>query len=60
MLKGFRTLLVNFLMAVVPVLQLTELADVMPDEWLSYYALAVVLLNMFLRYITTTPVGRSE
>jgi uncharacterized integral membrane protein len=60
MLKGFRTLLVNFLMAVVPVLQLTELADVMPDEWLSYYALAVVLLNMLLRHITTTPIGRSE
>jgi len=56
-MKGFRTITANILFAVVPVLELTEFRDVLPSEWLPWYTLSVVLANMALRVITTTPVG---
>ncbi len=56
-IKGWRTMLFNVAAMALPVLELTEVRDVMPDEWLPWYALAVALANMGLRYITTTPVG---
>ena len=56
-LKGWRTLVVNLLLAVMPVLELSELANVLPDNWLPWYALIIALGNMALRTITTTPVG---
>ncbi|WP_159585904.1 hypothetical protein [Chelativorans xinjiangense] len=56
-LKGWRTLIANALMAILPIMELTEFRDVLPDVWVPYYALFVVLANMWLRKITTTPVG---
>lgn len=57
-LKGWRTVIVNVLLAVVPVLELAELRDVIPDAYLPWYSLGVVLLNLYLRKITTTPIGQ--
>lgn len=57
-MKGWRTLIANILFAIVPIMELSELRDVLPDDWLPYYALVVVLANMLLRYLTTTPVGQ--
>lgn len=37
-----------------------ELRWILPQGWLPYYALALALLNIWLRTITTTPVGRKE
>lgn len=59
-MKGWRTIAFNVLAAIVPVLELTELKAVIPAEWLPWYMLGVVLANMFLRYLTTTPVGRAD
>ncbi|MEP3278322.1 MAG: hypothetical protein ABJN26_00060 [Stappiaceae bacterium] len=57
-LRGWRTLAANILFSIIPVLQLSEFRDVLPEQWLSWYALGVVLANMWLRKITTTPMGR--
>lgn len=57
-LKGWRTIFINVLASIVPILELTEVRDVMPDEWLQWYALALVLINMYLRWRTTSPVGK--
>lgn len=56
-LRGFRTFIANALMAVLPIMELTEFRDVLPDGWTPYYALFVVLANMVLRSITSTPPG---
>lgn len=69
--KGYRTLIFNgvaavgaALMAALPVivevLSMPELAALIPSEWASWYALAVALGNMWLRSITTTPVGKAD
>lgn len=57
-LKGWRTIVVNVLASIVPILELTEVKNVMPDEWLQWYALGLVLINMYLRWRTTSPVGK--
>ena len=60
MLKGYRTVLVNVLAASIPIMELAEWRDVMPDHWLPWYALGMALANVMLRYATTTPIGRKE
>lgn len=60
MLKGYRTIILNALASVLPVLELTEWYAVLPDDWVPYYVLALALLNMWMRSITTTPVGQNR
>lgn len=57
-LKGWRTVVANVLLAVIPVLELTEWRTVLPREWLPYWGLAVALINIYLRTRTTSPVGK--
>lgn len=70
-LKGWRTVIVNTIAGavaafevalphLVDVLGTPELRGILPDGWLPYYALALTLLNIWLRSITTTPIGRRE
>lgn len=58
MLKGYKTLVFNLLAAVVPLLELTELKAVVPDDYMPIYMLVVALGNVYLRTITTSPVGK--
>ena len=71
MLKGYRTIIFNAgaalvaaIMAALPiivqVLSMPELAAIIPRAWMPYFGLAVALGNIWLRAITTTPVGRRE
>ena len=65
--KGYRTIAANALMAVLPALEVAgqllnmqEIQDVIPSGWLPWYMLAAALLNMYLRKITTTPIGEKH
>jgi hypothetical protein len=57
-LKGYRTILVNVLMTIMPILEMTELLSVLPDGWQNWYAIAMAVINLWLRSITTTPMGK--
>ncbi len=57
-LKGWRTVIINILLSILPVLQLTELRNVIAPEYLPWYALAVAVINVWLRQLTTTPLGQ--
>lgn len=64
-LKGYRTLIVNAILGlplawdvIWLVLQTPEFQGVIPQDWLPYYSLGMVVVNMYLRKITTTPMGR--
>ena len=59
-MKGWRTVAVNILATIIPILSLTEWVAVLPKEYLPYYALAIALLNVLLRAITDTPMGKSK
>lgn len=58
MLKGYKTILFNVLAAVVPIMELTELSAVVPDHYLPFYMLVIAMGNMYLRTVTTSPVGK--
>jgi hypothetical protein len=57
-LKGYRTVAVNTLLMVMPILEMSELLSVLPDGWQNWYAIAMAVINLWLRSITTTPVGK--
>lgn len=58
MFKGWKTVTFNVLAAIVPILELTEIRGVVPEQYLPFYALAVAMGNVYLRSITTTPMGK--
>jgi hypothetical protein len=66
-LKGYRTVafmgaaaFLPALDALLPILMLPEWADVIPSEWWPYYSIAVGILGIVLRAVTTTPLGQRE
>ncbi|MES1987067.1 MAG: hypothetical protein V4440_03395 [Pseudomonadota bacterium] len=59
-MKGYRTLLLNLGLAIAPVLQATEAADLgLTGRWALAYAIAVPLVNAIWRAFTTTPIFQS-
>lgn len=60
MFKGYKTIAANMAMGVIPILGLTEVAAIIPEEYMNYYMLFMVLANMWLRKLTTTPIGKGE
>ena len=60
MMKGWRTITFNTISAIVPVVSLTEWHAVFPPDYLPYWLLFVALTNVYLRTVTTTPVGRPK
>jgi len=60
-MKGYRTLAINLLLAIAPVLQATNVADLgLSGHAATIYGAIVAGINLFLRFITTTPVGQKE
>lgn len=59
-LKGYRTLLVNVAMAIMPILEMSEILDVLPQEYEAPYALFIAVANLYLRSITNTPMGQTS
>tara|TARA_R110000782_G_scaffold73701_3_gene147515 strand:- start:97 stop:291 length:195 start_codon:yes stop_codon:yes gene_type:complete len=60
MFKGWKTISFNIVAALVPVLELTELLPLIPEDYMPYYMFGVALANLFLRTVTTTPVFAKE
>ena len=58
MLKGYKTIMFNVLASLVPIMELTELRDVIPQDYLPLYMLVVAIGNVWLRSVTTTSVGK--
>ena len=58
MLKGYKTIVFNLLASVVPLLELTEIKAIVPDDQMPLYMFVVAGVNLLLRYLTTTPVGK--
>ena len=64
-MKGYRTIIVNAALAVIPfltvlsqVLAMPELQPFIPEKDMPAYMLIGAVINLYLRTITTTPVGK--
>ena len=51
MITKLLNLFVDFLMFVVPILELSEMLAVIPPEWLPWYMLGTVILRRTLRLL---------
>lgn len=56
--KGYRTVLVNGALAAMPILEMSEVLDVLPEGYEAPYAILIAIINLYLRTITTTPLGQ--
>ncbi len=59
-LKGWKTMLVSLLIAVIGVLQATDWATIVRPDEVGPVMLGVGILVAVLRVVTTTPIGRKE
>ena len=57
-MKGWRTILFNSLTLVLVVLESSELTEMLPDGSGDYLMMAVLVVNLVLRKLTTTPIGK--
>lgn len=59
-MKGFKTVLFNIGAAIMPVLEVSGVEMGLEGDSLAYYGLGVTVVNLILRFFTTTAVGKSE
>lgn len=59
-LKGWKTLVFNALNAAVAIAAMPEVANVLPVSVLPWMMLVAALGNMWLRKVTTTPLGKKD
>lgn len=62
--KGFRTLIANAVVVALPVaaetlafLDVFDWRSILPPDYAGWVIMAVGVLNIWLRFVTTTPVG---
>lgn len=56
-MKGYKTILWNILNAAIPVMDAANASYSIPDEWMPIWIAVYIAGNVFLRFITTGPVG---
>ena len=59
-MKGWKTVLFNVLAAIVPVLEVSGTDLGLDGTGLAVYGLGVTVANLVLRFLTSTPVFKSE
>jgi hypothetical protein len=57
-IKGYRTVLVNIILMIMPILEMTEVLEVLPEGYAAPYAIVLAVVNLYLRTVTTTPMGK--
>ena len=58
-MKGWRTLAFNILAAIFALLETSDLTNLVPDQYLPGVIIGISVINVVLRVITTTPVGKA-
>jgi hypothetical protein len=66
-MKGYRTLAFNLLAALAVLAELViemgysqEVQFFITDEYMPIFMMAIIVANVFLRFKTTTPVGKKQ
>ena len=57
-MKGYKTLAFALATALVPILSMTEVVTLIPQEHVNIYMIGVAVVTAVLRVVTTTPVAR--
>lgn len=52
-----KTIFVNIIIAIIGIIEVTSKSDVIPTEWVGYLLLAIAILGVILRTITSDSVS---
>lgn len=56
-MKGYKTILWNVGNALIPAMDVANSTYKIPEAWMPIWIAVYIAGNIFLRFITTTPVG---
>lgn len=59
-MKGFKTVIFNSLVSVMPILEVSGITGVLEGDALKWYVIGMAGANILLRFMTSTAVGKSE
>ena len=59
-MKGYRAIVLNVVVGLGAILALPEVTGLIPQESVKYVIAAQAVMNVVLRFLTTTPIGESE
>ena len=59
-MKGYKTVLFNIGAAIMPILEVSGVELGLEGNSLALYGLGVTVVNVVLRFFTTTAIGKSE
>ena len=59
-MRGWRTVAFNLAIAIVGVLEVTDMTELLGSERAGMAMTAIGIVGMVLRSVTTTPVGRRQ
>jgi len=59
-MKGFKTLTFNGLAVILPILEGLDVSNLLNETGMAVYVLIVAIGNAVLRFVTDSPVGKSE
>ncbi len=59
-MKGFRTIGFNILAAILPILEAADLTDTFGTNGMAIYGVIMAAANIYLRSVTTTPLGTKQ
>jgi hypothetical protein len=60
MLKGYKTIVINAVIAVFGVLEATDWVNTVGSDKAGMVATVLAVVGMVLRYFTTTPLGKKD
>lgn len=58
-MKGYRTLIIGAIIAILGIAEGLDWVNLVPQEWADFIIGGIGLAMMYLRKITTTPIGDS-
>ena len=59
-IKGWKTVIINLIVAVIPILELAQWSDILPKQMTPYYIISVAMLNIAIRAATNTAIGKAK
>ena len=59
-MKGYRTVLVNVAIVLAAIFAAPEMQAALPENWAAWALAGSACINIILRSVTTTPMGRNS
>jgi len=59
-IKGFKTIMFTIIVSVFALLEMTDLTGVLSEDKMPYMVIGIGIINIVLRAVSTTNIGKNE